>query len=147
MMEKTAYDIARKKLYFFYINDPVYKIADIMQAKNIGSVLVKDKKDNVVGIVTIGDILRLVNKEKNVEPFSAQDIMSSPVIFLDKESSLEDTMSKFQKHKITRFVLIDENKKPVGIVRDLAVYKVLSFSKIYQESAERFKQSYTDHFY
>jgi len=146
-MEKIALDLARKKLYFCKEDDPVQKVADLMQAKNVGSVLVKDSRMALSGIVTVGDILRLVSKKNDISKHKVKDIMSSPVMTAKYNIDLMSAMQMFKKTKVTRLVLVDDKGKELGVLRELACYKCLTFSKFEEEAAERFSSYRTDHFY
>jgi predicted transcriptional regulator len=146
-MERRAIEIARKKIFYCNKNDTIKETAFRMQEKNIGSILVRDDPGAVIGIVTVGDILRLIAKHDSLKEFHVKDIMSTPVISGNKDITIEDAMKMFQEKKISRLVLIDETGKPVGILRDVAVYKILSFSKFEKEAADRFSSHWEDHFY
>jgi CBS domain-containing protein len=99
----------------------IAQAAEIMDKKNIGSILV-DKEGRLVGIVTERDILRkIVAKGEDYNVSKVKDIMTSPLITIDAESTLEQANKLMQKEKIRR-LLLTEKLEIVGIItaRDIA---------------------------
>ncbi|MBU0757092.1 MAG: CBS domain-containing protein [Nanoarchaeota archaeon] len=146
-MAKNPIDMTRKKLYYSELTDSVQKIAGVMHKKKIHSILVKDIRGKMAGIITVGDILRKVERNYDCSTFSANDIMSSPVVTIGMDATVDDIVNKFQKEKVTRLVMLDKNNEPIGIMRDTAVYNYQRFTKYDAEAAERLSSGYRDHFY
>ena len=132
---KTAFDIARKQVFFCYPWQPLTEIARVMHINNIGSILVRDDS-GVKGIITVNGLLRQMSNNADPEKTRASDIMSSPVITASKDLEIDELAKKFHTHDVTRMVLVDSYNKVVGVVRDIAVFKYLTFFK-YDESAKK----------
>ncbi|MEM2139296.1 MAG: CBS domain-containing protein [Candidatus Woesearchaeota archaeon] len=143
---KTAYDIARKKVFFCNVNDAIKDVANILHTNNIGSILVKDN-NSVVGIITVNDILRQVSKNKDMIKLKAKEIMSSPVIKVNKDLEIDELAEEFKKHKVSRMVLIDDKSNIIGVVRDIAVFKYFSFFKYDEEARKKFGDLYSRELY
>lgn len=143
---KTAYDIARKKVFFCDVEDSINVVARVLYKNNIGSILVK-KKDKVEGIITVNDILRQVYKNADMKKTKAKDIMSSPVITVKKDLEIDELVEEFNKHKVSRMVLLDKKGEVVGVVRDIAVYKYFSFFKYDNEARKMFTDLYERQLY
>ena len=141
---KTAYDISRKKVYFCSASDLLPDIARTMYTQNIGSILVKEGNE-LKGIITVNDLLRQMNK-KNTYEKKARDIMSSPVVTASKDLEIDELVDKFNKYKVSRMVLLDGNKI-VGVVRDIAVYKYMTFFKYDREARAMFARDYLHKLY
>ncbi len=101
----------------------VQEAAMVMSANNIGSLLVK-KFDEYVGIVTETDLARKV-MSKGLEPESTnvKEIMTSPVLSLDRYLPIEEANRFMHKNKI-RHLGVTEEDKIVGIlsVKDLVAF-------------------------
>jgi CBS domain-containing protein len=108
--------------------DSIGKARSIIRKNNIGRVLVVDEKDDLIGIVTGGDILKRIYKPKrkmtagevkgeNVPRLgqSVSFIMSSPVISADTDANLADVANLMQTQDI-RSVPIVRDGVPRGIV-------------------------------
>jgi arabinose-5-phosphate isomerase len=138
---KKAHDICRKQVFFCNTTDSLAKVAYKMHNNNIGSILVR--KDNEIrGIITVNDMMRTMSKHKSAKETLAKDIMSSPVISTSKDMEIDDLVEKFNQSKVSRMVLLDKNKKIAGVVRDIAVYKCMTFHKYNKEAKQRFQQNY-----
>ena len=138
---KRAYDIARKEVFFCKSGQPLTEIAEIMHSNKIGSILVKDG-DELKGIITVNDLLRQMSKNRDPKTTRASDIMSSPVITASKDLEIDELVDEFNKHKVSRMVLVDNKKKIVGVIRDIAVYKYLTFFKFDNEARGVFDSYY-----
>ena len=138
---KKAYDISRKKVFFCKPEESLSNVARKMYMNNIGSIIVR--KDNAAkGIITINDLLKQVAKNSNQEKITAKDIMSSPVVTLSKDLDVDRLVDEFNKHNVSRMVLTNNNRQIVGVVRDIAVYKYMSFYKYDKEVKKRFAVDY-----
>ncbi len=139
---KTALSLARKELFYCGERDWVVEIADILQRNNVGSILVRDSSNKVIGVVTVGDILRLITRKKDIQKVPAKEIMSSPVISASKDIDLKELVRLFREKKVTRMLLTDGDGKYVGVVRDVAVYRQMAFERFDEEAKERFGEAY-----
>ena len=102
----------------------VTKIAEDMEELGIGSVVItKDGKPT--GIITERDIaLKALLKNRRASEVRAREIMTSPLVTIDPEDSVEDACKLAARKRIKRLPVV-ENGVPVGIVsiRDLLTRK------------------------
>ncbi len=143
---KKAYDISRKKVFFCETGDSLTKIANTMHINNVGSIIVKEG-DLIKGIITVNGLLRQMSKNRDASKTTAKDVMSSPVITANKDLEIDNLVDEFNKHKVSRMVLVDNQKKVVGIVRDIAVFKYMTFYKYDREVRKRFAKDYSQRLY
>ncbi len=105
------------------IDSTVQEAAMFMTGSNIGSLLVK-KFDEYVGIVTETDLARKV-LGKGLDPDSTgvEEIMTSPILSLDRYLPIEEANRFMHKNKI-RHLCVTEEDKIVGIisVKDLVTF-------------------------
>jgi CBS domain-containing protein len=105
----------------------IAEAARIMDQKVIGSVLVEEN-GNVIGVMTERDILRkIVAKGKNPEETTVKEIMNTPLITIDANSSLEEASNVMTKHEIRRLI-ITENDAIVGIITARGIAKNMRYS-------------------
>jgi len=108
-------DIMTKNLIKTSIESTVSDAAKIMDGKNIGSLLIEEN-GKIIGIITERDILRkIVAKGRNPDETSVKDIMTSPLITIDAENSIEEANELISKNKIRRLP-VEENGEIVGII-------------------------------
>ena len=90
--------------------------AVVLLAERRGTVIVIDASCHVVGVVTAGDLTRLMEREPNPFPVPVASVMTrSP-----KTSRVDDLGSaavhRMQRHGIMALPVIDETEQVVGIV-------------------------------
>jgi len=97
------------------INGSGTQAIGVMNDKNIGAVLVINDEKKVVGIVTDGDIRRLVIGQTAIEPLLVSDIMTKEPVTIDGQMLAADALSIMQRHEITILPIV-ENEKLAGIL-------------------------------
>jgi len=95
---------------------PVVKPADTMQhvintmsSGRLGLAVVTDKK-KIMGIITDGDLRRMLEKNKSIETVIAADIMSSNPKHIEPDALAVDALDQMRKHEITQLVVCEEGK-------------------------------------
>ena len=93
----------------------VYDALKLMADKNVGALMVLEA-DNVVGIFSERDYARKVILEgKSSKDLPVKDIMSSHVLYVRPEQSVEDCMALMTDKRIRHLPVI-ENKKLIGVI-------------------------------
>jgi len=109
---------------------PAFKAVDSMLANNIGSVIVVEG-EKPVGIITEKDILnRLVGAQRDPYKTTANEIMSSPLITIDREKSLLEALKIMESSEIRRLVVVDKGK----------IVGMLSERRVLEKSEEKLMQ-------
>ena len=83
---------------------------------NVGFVLVTDKKNNLIGILTDGDVRRMVSRGLSFEGLTIDDVMTANPKTIDEKASLAETVEFMQKKEITSLGVVNEKKKLIGYV-------------------------------
>ena len=94
------------------IKDVIFEIS----SKRLGTTTVVDNDGKLKGVVTDGDLRRLLEKTMDIKSLKAKDIMTSnPKVMKDSylASFALQTMENF---KITTLIIVDDLNKPVGII-------------------------------
>jgi len=94
------------------IKDVIFEIS----SKRLGTTTVVDKNGCLAGVVTDGDLRRLLEKTMDIKSLKAKDIMTrNPKVMKDHylASFALQTMENF---KITTLIIIDDLSKPAGII-------------------------------
>ena len=102
----------------------VTKIAEDMEELGIGSVVIT-KDGEPAGIITERDIaLKALLKNRRASEVRAREIMTSPLVTIDPEDSVEDACKLAARKRIKRLPVV-ESGVPIGIVsiRDLLTRK------------------------
>jgi len=90
--------------------------------KRIRSLLVKPKDEHDVnGVITVRDIVhKALGKSLDLKKTKVAEIMSKPVVCIDKGMDVEHVINLMTKFNITR-VFVNEGKEIVGIISLLDV--------------------------
>ncbi len=89
---------------------------DEIDRRNVGFALVTDKKDNLLGILTDGDVRRMVSKGVSFDALTIDDVMTRNPKTIDKNTSLAETVEMMQKKEITSLAVVNEKNKLQGYV-------------------------------
>ncbi|MCM8821121.1 MAG: KpsF/GutQ family sugar-phosphate isomerase [Candidatus Omnitrophica bacterium] len=84
--------------------------------KNLGFTLVSDKNGRVAGIITDGDIRRLLGKKTDIYKVTAEECMTENPKTIDGECLAVEALSIMEKLEITCLVVIGKNRKAQGVV-------------------------------
>ena len=109
----------------------VNAVASIMSENNIGSVVITERENIPVGIITERDIVRISGTtEIFMLQLLAHDIMSKPVITINARSSIKDAIQTMQLKNIRRLPVINSEKRMmVGIVTDSDIFRAIMKSQ------------------
>ncbi len=102
----------------------VTKIAEDMDELGIGSVVITSE-GKPVGIITERDIaLKVLLKNRRASEVKAKEVMSSPLVTLESEASVEEACKLAAKKRIKRLPVVEKGLL-IGIVsiRDLLARK------------------------
>ena len=92
------------------------ELAQILTGIRIGSVIITDD-DKPVGIVTERDLVRRVlAKSLDSASIRASSICSKPVISCSEFADLDDAVDIMKDYNIRRIVVIDDDRRLVGIL-------------------------------
>jgi len=118
------------------LDSSIKDIANLMKEKQTGSVLIK-KGNEYVGIITERDILyKVVAEGKDPSKVKAKEIMSTPLITIDKDAELEKIIHIFKEKKIRRLPVKD-GERIIGII---TLRSIIGDLKSVEEPTEEFEK-------
>jgi|TARA_B100001093_G_scaffold305440_2_gene291452 arabinose-5-phosphate isomerase len=95
-------------------NDNLQKVIFEISNKCLGATAVVKNK-NLIGIITDGDLRRMLQKTSNITKIIAKDIMSANPKTLDKNVLAYEALLYMQKNKINQ-IIVTSNNEYMGIV-------------------------------
>jgi signal-transduction protein with cAMP-binding, CBS, and nucleotidyltransferase domain len=116
MMVKSVSEIMTVKIETIGLEETAQMAAKRMKDKNVSSLVVVDRNDQAIGIVTERDLVREVCiQDASSSEFIIQHIMSSPIVTIDPNSSIETAASVMLQNKVRHLVVVN-GSKTTGII-------------------------------
>jgi arabinose-5-phosphate isomerase len=84
-------------------------------SKRLGATAVTDKQGMLLGVITDGDLRRMLEKEGLHPALTAKDIMTTTPKTIDPEALAIEALDLMRVHDITRLVVANE-KKYLGFI-------------------------------
>lgn len=91
------------------IHDNIRKAIVEISSKRLGATAVIDN-GNLVGMITDGDIRRMLEKYTSIENITAGDIMTRSPKTIDKDTLVVDALNIMRKNNITQLLVLDGTK-------------------------------------
>jgi arabinose-5-phosphate isomerase len=80
-----------------------------MTAKRLGAAVVVNEAENILGIITDGDLRRMLEKADSFEKLQAKDIMSSNPKTIAADVLAVHALEEMRRHNISQLVVEDNN--------------------------------------
>lgn len=87
-----------------------------MTAKRLGVTAVVDDNNVLLGIITDGDLRRMLEKNITIDKIKADDIMTRDPKTIGTDEMAVDALDILRKNEISQLAVIDGNKKYLGII-------------------------------
>ena len=121
-------DLMRKNPYTVAESASIQDTARIMNDKKVSSLVIVDEDNNPVGLVTERDLVRKVCiNDLPTNRVTNKEIMSSPLITIDSESSATTATDLMLKNNVRHLLVIDneskDNNQLIGIITPLDLVK------------------------
>ena len=97
-------------------SDTVSKVIIEISEKRLGVTAVTNSEGEIEGIITDGDIRRMLNKTTKIDSFTALDIMSKNPKTINHNAMAVDALDTLENNNISQILVTDDNQKYVGVV-------------------------------
>ena len=133
-MTMLVRDLMRKNPYTVAESASIQDTAKIMNDKKISSLVILDKDNNPVGLVTERDLVRKVCiNDLPTNRVTNKEIMSSPLITIDSKSSASTATDLMLKNNVRHLLVIDnesnESNQPIGIITPLDLVRFEEYTR------------------
>lgn len=115
------------------MDDSVEVAVHHMRARGIGSVMVTDHREHLVGVLTEFDLVVNVGCERpDLSVVAIKDVMTSDPVTLSARSSIADAIQEMAERGFSHVPLVGESGRPVGVAtfRDIAAYVEASLDSL-----------------
>jgi signal-transduction protein with cAMP-binding, CBS, and nucleotidyltransferase domain len=121
-----------------FSNKTAIDVASLMTSKRISSVIVIDKENRPLGIITERDMVeRVCLKNLNAKDVLVEDIMSSPLITIMAYDSVDTASRIMISNKIKRLAVLEADGRINGMISVTDINKHLS--KILLDDYNRYR--------
>lgn len=104
------------------LDTTIDQVLDEITTKRLGTTVVLEN-DQIKGIVTDGDIRRMLKEKRDIHKLVAKDIMSPSPILLEEEVLAVKALSIFEEKSINHIIVVDKDRQYKGIVHILDLIK------------------------
>lgn len=91
-------------------SDSIRNVIMEISSKRLGATAVLDENDNIIGIITDGDLRRMLEKNMDMNASVASDIMSSSPKTIEPEVLAVDALRIMESKNITSLIVSEKNK-------------------------------------
>ena len=95
---------------------PFSEVIVEISSKRLGCTCVLNKHGKLTGIITDGDIRRLLQKHRDISGLVAKDAMNNRPKTVSENMLCETAIEVMEKFSITQLIIVNKKKSPVGII-------------------------------
>jgi arabinose-5-phosphate isomerase len=97
-------------------NTPFKDVIMEISSRRLGCACVIDKNKKLKGIITDGDIRRLLHSDDDFNSMSAKDFMIKNPKTVTEDFLAHTALELMEKYSITQLIIVSKLKKPVGVI-------------------------------
>ncbi|AKI96496.1 CBS domain-containing protein [Kosmotoga pacifica] len=133
----TAAEIMNQNVITLTPERTLWQAKELMKIRKISGIPVVNDKKQLIGIVSIEDII--VALEKGCIKDSIEEHMTKKVVSFSPAESLDSIISKFERYHFGRFPVIDESGKILGVISKKDIIRTIleRFRLIYVHDERR----------
>ena len=106
-----------QQIPYIFRNACMKEVLEEMSNKKLGITCVIDEEENLIGIITDGDLRRMIQKYKNnFLKKIAGDCMTPHPITIEREDLATKALNLMEENKITSLIVKDKKREIVGII-------------------------------
>ena len=102
---------------------------EVISAGDLGMVVVVDPSGSLAGVLTDGDLRRFLLKNQSIENIRVDTLMTKNPKTVPAGSLTAAAINEMEKYEIMFLVVVDEKKKPTGVVH---LHGILGGKNIYK---------------
>jgi len=95
--------------------DSIAKVIIEISEKRLGVTAVVEN-DKIIGIITDGDIRRMLSKTTKIDAFVASDIMGNKAKTIHRDAMAVEALDILENNSISQLLVVDDNNNYAGIV-------------------------------
>ncbi len=108
--------ITGEKIPIVYEDTPLKDVIFEITSKRLGVTAVVNEKAILTGIITDGDLRRLLEKTMDIKDLIAKEVMTKNPKVMKDEYLASFALQQMENFKITSLIITDNENKPIGII-------------------------------
>lgn len=98
------------------LNDPIATVIVEISEKRLGVTAVLNDNQEIAGIITDGDLRRMLRKTTEITAFKAKDIMGLQPKTITSDAMAVEALSMLEKNNISQLIVVDNQQHYCGVV-------------------------------
>ena len=94
----------------------IYAVLTEMSRKRLGTTLVVNGKGQMTGVITDGDLRRLMESKRDITTIKASDLMSEDPKTVQKDDMATKALQIMEEYSITCIAVSDDGKQIDGMI-------------------------------
>ena len=117
-------DIMTVPVVSVYKNENLETVAKLMGEEELGSIIITDKNNQPLGLITERDIVARVTS-RNLLPskVKAKDVMSGPLKIISPNADIKDAAEQMHIQNVRRLVVLEKGKM-IGIISSKDIVEI-----------------------
>lgn len=116
LIKVTDLMISDERLPIISQENSFLDVVKYISEKRLGCAILVDNSNVMQGVLTDGDIRRILLAHHNVENLLAKEVMTKFPKTINSDAIATKALAIMEKYSITSLAVVDENNKPVGLV-------------------------------
>ncbi len=104
------------RLAVVHDDTPLKEVVFEITSKRFGATCVVDRTGELIGIITDGDLRRLLKEQQDFWAFTARDLMAGDPITVKTGMMAVDVVNIMKINAINQIIIADHNKRPIGMI-------------------------------
>ena len=126
VLSKSVTHYMDKDVLILGLNTQTREAARMLRRYEIDDIIITDKDNIPVGIVTDEDILSKVSDVTvYAEATSLKEVMTTPIITINEKATLQDALHKMRDNDIRKLPVISKKNKAIGIIYQTTIANVI----------------------
>lgn len=131
MSQATVERYMNERLVTINVKSTARDTAKLMDQNNVSSVLVTDDSNEIIGIFTERDMVRIISRNLQPDEITA---ISPPLVYVDKDESMEQASETMMRNKVRHLLVRDPmSKEIVGIMTNTDLVRYLRNQSVNKE--------------
>ncbi|MDN8482398.1 KpsF/GutQ family sugar-phosphate isomerase [Acinetobacter baumannii] len=98
-------------------NTPMNQVLYEISNKRLGLTTIVDEQDHLLGILTDGDLRRLIDKQQGFDVnLPVSEVMTKKPSTISQEARAVEALQQLNQKKISQFVVVDDQNKVIGVI-------------------------------